>query len=281
MPQLPPDLAATVAHALAEDLGDGDISAALIPADQQAQAQIICRDPAVICGLEWVAEVFRQLSPDNPEAVELQWWVSDGESVRPEQLLCHLEGPARILLSGERTALNFLQTLSATATKARAYQNHIADTGAVLLDTRKTLPGLRNAQKYAVACGGAQNHRMGLYDAFLLKENHILAAGSISEAVALARRAAPGKPLEVEVENIDELQQALQAGADSVLLDNFDLDSLRIAVRLTQGRAKLEASGGVNFDTLHDIAETGVDYISVGALTKDVQAVDLSMRFEV
>ncbi|MBA1275505.1 carboxylating nicotinate-nucleotide diphosphorylase [Stutzerimonas azotifigens] len=263
-----------VRRALSEDLGSGDITAQLIPAERLAHATVITRESAVIAGGAWVDAVFRQLDP----RVAVHWQVVDGDRVRPDQPLFHLEGPARALLSGERTALNFLQTLSGVATRARHYADLVEGTGVRLLDTRKTLPGLRLAQKYAVTCGGCHNHRIGLYDAFLIKENHIAASGGIAAAVEAARRIAPGKPVEVEVENLAELEQALEAAADIVMLDELSLDDMREAVRLTAGRAKLEASGGISEATLRIIAETGVDYISIGGLTKHVQAVDLSMR---
>ncbi len=271
---LPTDISDCVARALTEDMGSGDITATLIPAGASAHAQVIVREAAVLCGTSWFDEVFRQLD----RRVQVIWQARDGERLRPNQTLCQLRGPARSLLSGERTALNFLQTLSATATQTRRYVDAIAGTNARLLDTRKTLPGLRTAQKYATACGGAQNHRMGLFDAFLIKENHILAAGGIAQAVSRARKIAPDKPVEVEVENLNELRQALDTGADTVMLDNMDLATLHEAVLLTAGRSRLEASGNVNLGTLRAIAETGVDYVSVGAITKDVQAVDLSLR---
>lgn len=271
----PTDLSETVARALAEDIGSGDLTAALIPATAQARATIISREAAVVCGTPWFNEVFAQVDP----RVTVDWRVRDGDRVEPGALLCALHGPARGLLTGERAALNFLQTLSGTATRARRYAEAVAGTGVRVLDTRKTLPGLRSAQKYAVRCGGGYNHRMGLYDAVLIKENHIAAAGSIAEAVAAARRLWRGKPVEVEVEDLDELQQALVAEADIVLLDNFNLESLARAVSLTAGRVKLEASGGINLDTIRAVAETGVDFISAGDITKDVRAVDLSMRF--
>jgi len=277
MPELPADLATTVQTALAEDLGSGDITAALIPAGQQASAQVISREDAVLCGTAWFDEVFRQLDA----GITVNWQSRDGATVSTNQVLCTLSGNALQLLSGERTALNFLQTLSATATRTAEFVRAIAGSGAQILDTRKTLPGLRRAQKYAVACGGGSNHRMGLFDAFLIKENHILAAGSITAAVAGARRQRPGLKVEVEVETLDEVQQALAAGADQLLLDNMDLDSLRAAVQLNREQgspARLEASGGVSLDTVHTIAQTGVDYVSVGSLTKDIRAVDLSMR---
>ncbi len=268
-------ITALVAAALAEDVGSGDITAGLIPAQAQARATVITRDAAVVCGTAWFEEVFAQLDP----GVSVRWEVRDGDAVHPEQPLCELTGPARALLTGERTALNLLQTLSATATLSRHYAEAVAGTGAQVLDTRKTIPGLRQAQKYAVACGGCRNHRMGLWDAFLIKENHIAASGSITAAIAQAHVLAPGRPVEVEVEDLTQLEEALAAGADTVLVDNFPLERLREAVTLNAGRAKLEASGGVTLETIRAIAETGVDYISTGALTKDVKAVDLSMRF--
>ncbi|UVE18520.1 carboxylating nicotinate-nucleotide diphosphorylase [Pseudomonas sp. LS44] len=268
------EIEANVRRALAEDIGNGDITAQLIPAERLAHATVITREAAVICGTAWVDAVFRQLDP----RVAVHWQVRDGEQVAPNQVLFHLEGPARALLSGERSALNFLQTLSGVATRCRHYADLVADTQVKLLDTRKTLPGLRLAQKYAVTCGGCHNHRIGLYDAFLIKENHIAACGGIAQAIAAAHKIAPGKPVEVEVESLEELKEALEAGADIVMLDELSLDDMRTAVQLTAGRAKLEASGGINESTLRTIAETGVDYISIGALTKDVKAVDLSMR---
>ncbi|MDO6562904.1 carboxylating nicotinate-nucleotide diphosphorylase [Amphritea sp. 1_MG-2023] len=276
--QLLSDIPATVRHALTEDIGDGDITARLIPAEQQAQARVICRQAAVICGVEWVNEVFRQVDP----SVKVKWLISDGDHVSANQPLFELTGPARALLTGERSALNFLQTLSGTATISAHYASLVEGTGVKLLDTRKTIPGLRNAQKYAVSCGDCYNHRIGLYDAFLIKENHIMACGSIANAVATAKQNEPGKPVEVEVESFEELQQALDAGADIVMLDNFDHAGLRQAVQKNKDHlspAKLEASGGIDANTLRSIAETGVDYISIGLLTKDCQAVDLSMRF--
>ncbi|UTW14078.1 carboxylating nicotinate-nucleotide diphosphorylase [Marinobacterium rhizophilum] len=264
----------SVAQALAEDVGDGDITARLIPATQAGRARVITRQNAVICGTDWVDEVFRQVDP----AVQLSWHVADGQSVAPDQLLFEARGAARSLLTAERAALNFLQTLSGTATISRHYADLVKDTGVRLLDTRKTLPGLRRAQKYAVSCGGCFNHRIGLYDAFLIKENHILACGGIAAAIATAKQNEPGKPVELEVETLAQLDQALAAGADIVMLDNFSLDDMRSAVKTTAGKAKLEASGGISEDTLKPIAETGVDYISIGALTKHCQAIDLSLR---
>ncbi|SDL40216.1 nicotinate-nucleotide pyrophosphorylase [carboxylating] [Modicisalibacter muralis] len=272
--QLERDRQANVTAALVEDLGSGDITAQLVPWQSRAQAHITAKQNAVVCGSAWVEAVFERLDP----GVSLDWQVSDGDRVVPGQVLCQLTGPARALLSGERSALNFLQTLSATATRSRRYADMVKHTAVKLLDTRKTLPGLRLAQKYAVTCGGCHNHRIGLYDAFLIKENHIAACGSIVPAVDAARRIAPGKPVEVEVENFGELQQALKARADMILLDNFGIDALYTAVRIADGRARLEASGGVTHAGLPRIAETGVDYISIGTLTKDLEAVDLSMR---
>lgn len=272
--ELGAEIEANARRALSEDIGSGDITAQLIPAERLAHARVITRDAAVICGSAWVDAVFRQLDP----RVAVHWQVADGERVAPNQTLFNLEGPARALLSGERSALNFLQTLSAVATRCRHFADLVEGTGVKLLDTRKTLPGLRLAQKYAVTQGGCHNHRIGLYDAFLIKENHIAACGGIAQAISAAHGIAPGKPVEVEVESLDELQQALEAGADVVMLDELSLEDMRAAVGITAGRAKLEASGGINETTLRTIAETGVDYISIGSLTKDVKAVDLSMR---
>lgn len=275
----PSDLPQAVARALAEDIGSGDVTAELVPKGCTATATVVTREPAVICGTPWVDEVFAQLDA----SVSLQWGVRDGDSVSPGTELCRLEGPARPLLSGERTALNFLQCLSGTATLARRYAEAVNGTGCRVLDTRKTLPGLRSAQKYAVACGGASNHRHGLYDALLIKENHIIAAGGLAEALSAARAAHPDLAVEVEVESLDELERALDGGADIVLLDNFALQSLREAVaRLRQRPActtRLEASGNVSLETVRAIADTGVDFVSAGELTKNVRAIDLSMRF--
>lgn len=264
----------TVRHALAEDIGSGDITAQLIPLEQMATARVISRDEAVICGVDWVNEVFHQVDPE----MTLDWKVDDGDMVSRDQVLFYSKGPARNLLTAERAALNFLQTLSGTATVSKHYADKVAGTAVKLLDTRKTLPGLRFAQKYAVTCGGCFNHRIGLFDAFLIKENHIMACGGIKEAIQQANQNEPGKPVEVEVETMDELQQALNAGADIIMLDNFSLDAMRKSVEITRGIAKLEASGGITDETLRPIAETGVDYISIGALTKHCQAIDLSMR---
>lgn len=263
-----------VKQALQEDVGSGDITAQLIPASQQATARVISRQQAVICGVDWVTEVFRQVDPK----LSIDWQVDDGDRVERDEVLFWAQGSARSLLTAERAALNFLQTLSGTATVSRAYSDKVAGTGVKLLDTRKTLPGLRFAQKYAVTCGGCYNHRIGLFDAFLIKENHIMACGGITAAVETARNNEPGKPVEVEVETMDELHLALGAGADIIMLDNFSLDDMRQAVEVTAGKARLEASGGITDTTLRPIAETGVDYISIGALTKHCQAVDLSMR---
>ena len=279
-PAPPPDLADQVARALDEDVGSGDLTAALVPAGRTGRATVITREPAVLCGRPWVDEVFRQLDA----SVRVEWVASEGESVAPDQLLCRLEGPARALLTGERTALNFLQTLSGTATVARRYAAVLDGLRCRVLDTRKTLPGLRRAQKYAVRVGGGANHRMGLYDGILVKENHIMAAGSIAAAVAAARAQGATVPVEVEVETLGELREALDAGADMALLDEFSLDDLRAAVAMNgghpRGPIKLEASGNVTFETLRAIAETGVDFVSVGSLTKHVRAIDLSMRFQ-
>lgn len=268
-----------VSHALAEDLGylplaQGDITASLIPSTQQATATIITREDCVVCGVYWVEEVFQQLS----DQVVIQWFVKDGDVVTANTLLCEISGPARILLTGERTALNFLQSLSGTATTTAKYVALLGNSKTRLLDTRKTLPGLRLAQKYAVTCGGGKNHRIGLYDAFLIKENHIAAAGSIANAVNTARQNFPGKAVEVEVEDLTELEQALKAGADIIMLDNFHIADIQQAVALNKGQAKLEVSGNITSEALKALGATGVDYISSGALTKNVQAIDLSMR---
>lgn len=269
------DIVSQVASALHEDIGAGDITAQLIPEDKQAQATIYCREDAVLCGTPWVQEVLRQVDA----TMQCQWLCKEGDDVRKDQALITLQGNARSLLSAERTLLNFLQTLSGTATIARQYAAKVAHTRVKLLDTRKTIPGLRCAQKYAVRIGGCHNHRMGLFDAFLIKENHINACGSISAAVAKARQLHPHKPVEVEVENLQQLDEALTATADTIMLDNFSIEDLRIAVKINAGKAKLEASGGINNETLVSIAQTGVDFISIGALTKNCKAVDLSMLF--
>ncbi len=268
------DIAKSVTAALAEDIGSGDITAQLIPAGQIAEANIITREDCIFCGKAWVEEVFRQLDPQ----VQITWYIEDGQSATANSLLFTLKGSARSLLTGERAALNFVQTLSGTATVSNQYASQVAHTSVKLLDTRKTIPGLRTAQKYAVACGGCHNHRIGLYDAFLIKENHIAACGGIAKAIAAARVIAPGKPVEVEVENFAELDQALAAGADIIMLDNFSTENMKKAVAINVGRAKLEASGNINEQTLIPTAETGVDFISIGGLTKHCRAVDLSMR---
>lgn len=274
IPHLAQRIRENVATALTEDIGSGDITAQLIPAEQQAKATVITREDCVFCGKDWVIEVFAQLD----RSVVLEWHVEDGESVTANSTLFSLSGNARSLLTGERAALNFVQTLSGTATTSRYYANLVAHTKVKLLDTRKTLPGLRDAQKYAVAAGGCHNHRIGLYDAFLIKENHIAACGGIAAAVTAAHAIAPNKPVEVEVENFAELEQALTANADIIMLDNFSLEDMRRAVAINGRQAKLEASGNVTELTLPLIAETGVDFISIGALTKHCRAVDLSMR---
>jgi len=264
-----------VTHALAEDIGTGDITAQLIAEQTQAEATIISRESATLAGIDWANEVFRQVDP----TITANWHFNDGDQVAANQTLVTLNGPARALLTAERSAMNFLQTLSGTATLCHQYAALVSDTNVKLLDTRKTLPGLRIAQKYAISCGGCFNHRIGLYDAFLIKENHIAACGSIAKAVATARTNEPDKPVEVEVESLNELEQALTAGTDTVMLDNFTLDDMKIAVATANGRCKLEASGNVTQETLRPIAKTGVDYISIGVLTKDCKAIDLSMRF--
>ncbi len=278
-PELQNRISTDIRNALGEDIGSGDLTAALVPEHQRARAKLTVRDDAVICGISWFNEVFEQLGGD----VELQWDVADGDLIKGGSTLCALEGPARILLTGERTAMNLLQTLSATATATRAFCIAIENTETVILDTRKTLPGLRLAQKYAVRCGGAQNHRTGLYDGILIKENHIFASGSIENAVATALAQKSGVLIEVEVETLDEARAAIGAGADRLLLDNFSLDDMRHAVALRNqlnDKVGLEASGNVHLGTVQDVADTGVDFISIGALTKDIRAVDLSMRFE-
>jgi nicotinate-nucleotide pyrophosphorylase (carboxylating) len=272
--QLKPAIIANVEAAIAEDIGSGDITAELIPAEEQGEARIITREQAVIAGTAWVDEVFRQVDPE----VVVSWQVKDGDRVEPDQTLFTLKGRSRSLLSGERAALNFLQTLSGTATVAAQYADRVAETAVRLLDTRKTIPGLRLAQKYAVTCGGCYNHRIGLFDAFLIKENHILASGGIAAAISTAKTNHPGKPVEVEVEGFGELNEALDAGADIIMLDNFTPEQMVEAVATVNGRAKLEASGNITDATLLDYARTGVDYISIGALTKHCRAIDLSMR---
>jgi len=269
----------SVRNALDEDINTGDLTAALVPADQQARATVVVRDDAVICGLPWFSEVFNQLSTD----IAIKLLVNEGQQVAADSKICELLGPARPLLTGERTALNFLQTLSATATAAKVFAAAVENTTATILDTRKTIPGMRLAQKYAVRTGGATNHRTGLYDGILIKENHIGAGGGVSKTVAAALKQANGIMVEVEVENLDEARAAIDAGAHRLLLDNFSIDDMRLAVAMRDELNKeitLEASGGINLASVKKIAAVGVDFISVGTLTKDIKAVDLSMRFE-
>jgi nicotinate-nucleotide pyrophosphorylase (carboxylating) len=273
----PADLPEQVSRALREDIGTGDVTAQLIGAEATVRGRVLCREAAVICGTAWVEETFRQLEP----RVRVLWRAGDGVAVGPDTLLCELEGPARAILTGERTALNFLQLLSGTATATARYVHAVAGTGCRILDTRKTIPGLRSAQKYAVRCGGGQNHRMGLYDRVLIKENHIAAAGSIAAAVAAARVTAPGLIVEVEAEDLEEFTAALAARCDVIMLDDFTLEHMHRAVALNRAAprpASLEASGGISLERIRAIAATGVDCISVGSLTKHVQAVDLSLR---
>ena len=275
----PGDLPQQVARALAEDVGGGDLTALLVPPEQEGQATVITREPAILCGIPYVEASFRQVDP----RVRLEWHVGEGDAAGAGQILFTVEGPARALLTGERTALNFLQLLCGTATAAHSFAALLEGTHCRLLDTRKTLPGLRSAQKYAVRIGGGHNHRMGLFDGILIKENHIVAAGSIAKAVARARQMGARVPVEVEVENLAELRQAIEAGADIVMLDEFPLEAMREAVAVNAGAAtpvKLEASGGVTASTIRDIAATGVDFVSVGSITKHVRAIDLSMRFK-
>lgn len=272
---IPDDVANAVRLALDEDVGDGDVTAALVAPDATISASVLCREPAVLCGVAWFDEVFRQLHPD----ISVQWRFGDGDAVPANDIVCTVTGPAAPVLTGERTALNFLQLLSGTATAARSYASAVAGSNTRILDTRKTLPGLRRAQKYAVRCGGCDNHRIGLFDAVLIKDNHIANAGSIAKVVAAARRDNPELTIEVEVTNLAELDEALSAGADVVMLDNFDRAAIGDAVARASGRAKLEVSGNIELQNLADLASTGVDYISVGALTKNVRAIDFSMRF--
>jgi nicotinate-nucleotide pyrophosphorylase (carboxylating) len=279
VPELPADLGAQVDAALREDIGSGDVTAALVPAGQRVRGSVVTREEAVLCGRGWAEETFRRLDPQ----VRLSWHAADGERLGVNQVICEIAGPARAVLTGERTALNFLQLLSGTATATRRLVDAVAGTSCRILDTRKTLPGLRTAQKYAVRCGGGDNHRMGLYDRVLIKENHIAAAGSLTGAIAAARRSAPELTVEVEVESPAELEEALGADPDIIMLDDFTLANLQAAVKLNQARGrpvKLEASGSISLETVRAIAATGVDYVSVGALTKHVHAVDLSMRLE-
>ncbi|MEL0636708.1 carboxylating nicotinate-nucleotide diphosphorylase [Marinomonas sp. TI.3.20] len=267
-------MTSNVTFALKEDVGSGDITAQLIPDDHEITASVISRESAVLCGQDWVNEVFRQLGHN----VTLEWLAKDGDLLEPNKPFLTLKGHARTILTGERTALNFIQTLSYTATISRKYTEDVSATNLTILDTRKTLPGLRSAQKYAVTVGGAQNHRFGLYDAFLIKENHIMAAGSITNAVEMAKKIAPGKTIEVETENLEEVALAVEAGADIIMLDNFTYDDMATAVTRFKGKVKFEASGNMDQEKLHLVAKTGVDYVSIGALTKHVQAIDLSLR---
>lgn len=279
--QLPNEITRSVADTLKEDLGGSvneanDITASLIPEDAVNEATIITREHGVFCGQAWADEVFKQLG----STVTIEWHVQDGDRVEPNQTLCTLKGPARTLLTGERNAMNFIQTLSGCASVTSQYVKMIAHTECRLLDTRKTIPGLRSALKYAVACGGGFNHRIGVFDAYLIKENHIIACGGIEKAISKAKELNPGKPVEVETESLEELQQAINAGADIIMLDNFTIEMMREAVNINAGRAALENSGNVTLETIAEFAETGVDYISVGALTKHLKAMDLSMRFK-
>ena len=273
---IPTDIEAVVRSALAEDIGSGDITAGLVPAKKKVTARIISREGGVLCGAPWVTEVFSQLD----DSIVIHWQLEDSDSFEPEQIIAELTGPARAIMTGERTALNFLQLLSGTASYTRGVVARIIHTPTELLDTRKTLPGLRTAQKYAVRIGGGHNHRMGLFDAYLIKENHIATFGGISEIISIARTLMPGKSVEIEVQNLEQLREALAAGADTILLDNFDITDLQEAVAINQGRSKLEASGGIDQDLLVKIAETGVDYISIGALTKHCRAIDLSLLIQ-
>lgn len=279
MSELAKDISVQVQAALREDVGSGDVTAGLVPAEQQARGRVISREPAVICGKAWVAEVFRQLDP----SIRLTWKTEDGATVSADATLFEIAGPARAVLTGERTALNFLQLLSGVATETRRFVDAVKGTGATILDTRKSVPGLRTAQKYAVTCGGAENHRIGLYDRVLIKENHIANAGGILAAIEAARQNAPGLKVEIEVESLEEFEQALGGRPDIVLLDEFTHDDMRTAVARNRQRGrpvKLEASGSVSLATVRAIADTGVDYISVGSLTKHVRAIDLSMRLD-
>jgi nicotinate-nucleotide pyrophosphorylase (carboxylating) len=279
LPPLPEDIATVVSRALAEDVGSGDLTAELIAADTRATARVVVREPATLCGRAWFDETFRQLDP----RVAIDWRADDGARIDPDRIVCELRGPARSLVTGERTALNFLQTLSGTATVTRSLADLVAGTRTRVLDTRKTLPGLRLAQKYAVRCGGGANHRIGLFDAVLIKENHIAAVGSVTAAVRIARQRSPGVLIEVEVETLDQLGEALATDADRIMLDNFTVAAMRDAVALRDAhpgkRQELEASGSVDAATLRSVAATGVDFVSIGSLTKHLRAIDFSMRF--
>jgi nicotinate-nucleotide pyrophosphorylase (carboxylating) len=272
----PDDVSTAVRLALAEDVGSGDVTAALLAPDAAASASVVCRESAVLCGVAWFDEVFRQLCPE----IEIRWCAGDADAVKPSDVVCTVTGPAAPILTGERTGLNFLQLLSGTATTARNYARALQGSSTQILDTRKTLPGLRSAQKYAVRCGGCHNHRLGLFDAVLIKDNHIANAGSIARVVAAARRNNPELTVEVEVNDLIQLDEALAAGADIVMLDNFERAEIGEAVARSRGRAKLEISGNVAIEDLAELASNGVDYISVGALTKNVRAIDFSMRFD-
>jgi len=279
--QLPLEISRTVLDTLREDLGgtldpSADITAALISTDTQSVATIITREHGVFCGQAWADEVFKQLGGE----VTISWHVQDGDNLIPNQTLCTLSGPARILLTGERNAMNFIQTLSGCATETAKYVQKLSGTHCKLLDTRKTIPGLRSALKYAVTCGGGFNHRIGVFDAYLIKENHIIACGGITKAITAAKELNPAKPVEIETESLDELKEAINAGADIIMLDNFTIPMMKEAVKINANRADLENSGNVTLETIREFAETGVDYISVGALTKHLKALDLSMRFK-
>lgn len=265
-----------VFNALKEDIGDGDVTAAIIPHDNISLATVISREACIFCGLDWFEETFRQVD----DGILIDWFVDDGDRIEADQIICTISGSSQNIVTAERTALNFIQTLSATATLSSRYAQAVADTETKVLDTRKTIPGLRMAQKYAVSCGGCENHRLGLFDAFLIKENHINACDGIANAISEARFYNPDLQIEVEVENLDELQQAIDAGADRVLLDNFDIETLKQAVDICKGKIISEASGNISINNINEVAKTGVDYISTGALTKDITAIDLSMRFD-
>ncbi len=273
MPTIPDDIKAVVTMALDEDIGSGDLTAELIPNNSKSSARVICREEAILCGIPWFDEVFNQLD----KSIKIDWHFEDGQQILNNDCICEFTGSTRSLLTGERSALNFLQMLSGTATTTHEYTRLIKNYATEILDTRKTIPGLRTAQKYAVACGGGRNHRIGLFDAILIKENHIMAAGSITTAIQQAKN--KNAQVEVEVENLDELNEAISAKADIVLIDNFSIEMMKEAVNIAQGRVKLEASGGVDRSTLVEIAKTGVDYTSIGGLTKHIRAIDFSMRF--
>ncbi|MEH6456768.1 MAG: carboxylating nicotinate-nucleotide diphosphorylase [Cocleimonas sp.] len=274
--KLPENIATQVQQALKEDIGTGDVTADLIPKENTSTATVVCRDDAILVGVAWFNEVFKQID----DSVEIKWNFKDGDSVSANDILCTLSGNSRSILSGERAALNFTQTLSATATQTKHYVKLIEHTNTKILDTRKTIPNMRDAQKYAVLCGGGKNHRIGLYDMILIKENHIMAAGSITAAVTQAKQLHPSIRIEVETETLEEFREASKAGADVIMLDDFDLKTMHAVVVENNGNIDLEASGGINLDTILPIAETGVDFISIGQITKDVIAIDLSMRFD-